>query len=313
MEPFLGERHVLPQYPVNNTDNMTIHIVPVSNTTNASQYDDAFFVTSPSTQQSTYLKNTSIQYGFLIYGILSILVGLFFLAIMLHKEISTKRNLRKMSMEVEEKQALQEGSPNAPTREKRALRYSAVGASCIFQFFDFSIQDGFTGLVATFVVSYLHWTVEAGSQVTSVYFGGYGLGRLLAIPISKVVHPRKMLAVLLLLLATSSVGITLGLGGNEVVFWVFVGTLGAAQGPLLPTNLLCLDHVVEVMGKTSGLLLVIGSIGGMVIPVILGQSFQDGNAMVFPYFLCAASAALCVIYVAMTIIYRQFKGSRHSK
>ena len=271
------------------------------------------FIQSKTSTAKNHLvgERPRIYIPFAIFGAFAIVIAIP-LAILRLQEALSKSNAKDGSMAKKNIDKTEEEKPTEVSKEDGTiLRVLAIGGASMFCFCDLATQDVFSGLVATFSVLFLDWSAKEGSLVTSIYWGSYGVGRLLAVPVSKFVMPMKMLGALLVILLGSAIALVSGITASHIVLWVCAGTLGLAQGPLQPTNTLCLDRYVQVIGRIASLLLLLGSLGGMSMPPIVGYFFKQKQAMALPYYMVAAITTMWLIYFIKLTVYSRFRNIRH--
>jgi FHS family Na+ dependent glucose MFS transporter 1 len=128
-----------------------------------------------------------------------------------------------------------------------------------------------TGIAAPAVAAYL----------TSAYWGALTLSRLVSIPLSVRFRPRTLLIVDL-----AGCLIALGLAvlgsGSPLLIWLATLMFGASVATLFPLTMSFAGEVLTVTGQFTSLMFVGASLGGMLIPWLIGQFFESagpGSAM----------------------------------
>ena len=191
------------------------------------------------------------------------------------------------------------------------LRFLATGEAAVFEFCDIASQDVFIGFVATFAVTFLHWSAAEGALVSSVFWGCYLVSRILAVPVSKIIAPVKMLGGLLFILSASTIALFVGMAKHDLMLWVCAGIVGIAHGPMCPTVVLSLNHYVKVVGRTASLLVFFGAMGGMALPAIIGQFLQNDQPIAYPSFLITVAGTMVVLFLIKIFLYSRIGKSCH--
>lgn len=116
-------------------------------------------------------------------------------------------------------------------------------------------------------------TEITANYLTSAFWGVFTVGRLFGIWISTRLRP---LTILYLDLAGCilSVGLIVLFRDSGTFLWAGTILLGLSCASIFPTFITLSEEQMHVTGAITGWFLVGGSIGGMVIPVLIGQAFD---------------------------------------
>lgn len=134
-------------------------------------------------------------------------------------------------------------------------------------------ETSFGGWIYTYAVALDLATVTTAGYLTSLFWGGLTLGRLITIPLASRIRPRYLLladvvggvASLLLLLL---------LPGVPWVIWVATFGFGLSMANVYPTLVLLGGRHLHLTASITSLFMVGGSLGGMIIPWLIGQRFE---------------------------------------
>ncbi len=142
------------------------------------------------------------------------------------------------------------------------LLFAAVGAEVGFGnwIYTYALQEGLAN--------------EASARLmTSVFWGAFTGGRLLAIPLASRMSP---LSILLLSLLVAGAAAILPLISLTSASLLWAGTIlgGIAVAPLFATALSLAGSHMPISGRAMGFLFVGSSAGGMISPWIIGQLFE---------------------------------------
>lgn len=148
-----------------------------------------------------------------------------------------------------------------------------LGMMVAFFFLNASHFSGFTGWIYTYAVQLHLASAESAALLTSLFWGGLTIGRLLSIPISVRVKPRTILLVDLLGVIASFC-IVLFWPARAVGIWAGAILMGLSQASVFPTMLSFAEKRMAISGKVTGYFFVGSSLGCMIVPWLCGQLFD---------------------------------------
>jgi FHS family Na+ dependent glucose MFS transporter 1 len=128
-------------------------------------------------------------------------------------------------------------------------------------------------------------TEITANYLTSAFWGFFTLGRLLGIWVSTRLRPLSILY-LDFIGCIFSVGLILLFRESTVMLWIGTILLGVSLASIFPTLLALAEERIHITGTITGLFLVGGSLGSMLIPPGIGQAFDriGPSAMVWIVF-----------------------------
>lgn len=171
-----------------------------------------------------------------------------------------------------------------------AWRLALVAA---YYFLYVGLEVGFAGWIATYADE-LHLGPGWPTALTATFWGGFLVGRLLmawrgdrwgtdpVLWVSGAVA--TLLAVLIALV-----------GGAAVALGVLAGLFGVAIAPQFPTMLAHLHRAFPLTGPVTAWCIAGSSLGGMVLPPLIGALFDSTGAGALPWTVAAASAGCLVV------------------
>ena len=111
------------------------------------------------------------------------------------------------------------------------------------------------------------------AYITSAFWGALTVGRLLGVPITARLRPKK---VLWIDLAGCLAGISLivALPGSNSAFWCGAIILGLSMASIFPTTLSLAENRLKISGKITGWFFVGSSLGGLVVAWVIGQLIE---------------------------------------
>jgi FHS family Na+ dependent glucose MFS transporter 1 len=189
--------------------------------------------------------------------------------------------------------------PISPPRQPSRGNAGGVGATvapivisaALFLFFYVGAEITFGGWVYTYAIT-LHLTnaVQA-AYLTSIFWLAFTVGRLISVPAALRFSPRQIIPVALaggagflclLILAPAS----------PAVLWITAAGIGFCMAPIWPTGYTLAGQSVPLTARVSSLILLGDSIGGMVLPGLMGVLMERaGAAAMTPVVLGSLMAA----------------------
>lgn len=129
----------------------------------------------------------------------------------------------------------------------------------------------------------------ASALTTSAFWGAFTMGRLLSIPIavrvraSRILFVSTALCVLGLLIMLAGQGDATATTASALVF-------GLGMASLFAMMVAYAEQHMVISGSTTGLFLVGASLGGMVVPLLIGRTFESIGPVVMP-----AALLICMV------------------
>ena len=140
-------------------------------------------------------------------------------------------------------------------------------------------------------------TETTAADLTSAFWGFFTLGRLFGIWVSTRLRP---LSILYLDFAgcLTSLGLILIWRDSGTILWIGSTLLGISLASIFPTFLTLSEERMHVTGTMTGWFLVGSSLGGMILPWMIGQAFVrvGAGAMISIVFLAVALNLLALIF-----------------
>jgi MFS transporter, FHS family, Na+ dependent glucose transporter 1 len=177
-------------------------------------------------------------------------------------------------------------SPHAEHHEEGAAPQKPVNWPLVLLFGLFFMtfvgaEGSYGGWIYSYAIATGIAAPEVAAYMTSVYWGALTLARLAAIPLSMRFRPRTLIIADLtggvIALSMAVLG-----SGNPAIIWPATILFGASVATLFPLSMSFAGEVVTVTGQFTSLMFVGASLGGMLIPWLIGQLFESagpGSAM----------------------------------
>jgi FHS family Na+ dependent glucose MFS transporter 1 len=169
-------------------------------------------------------------------------------------------------------------SPRNPEKEQAentagVPNKSLVAAMVILFFLYVGIEGGFGGWIFSYVTETRIANETSAAYINSVFWGAFTMGRLLAIRLAKNIKPSKLLTGNYIF-AIFFLGLILLFPLKPWAIWVSSAGFGLALSSIFPTLLVLGESRLRITGSTTGLFFLGVSLGGTVIPMLLGQIFE---------------------------------------
>jgi MFS transporter, FHS family, Na+ dependent glucose transporter 1 len=169
-------------------------------------------------------------------------------------------------------------SPKNPEKDEieqhpNSINIRLVVLMVILFFIYVGVEGGFGGWIFTYATETKITSETGASYMNSLFWGALTLGRLLSVPLARKIAPSRLL-VGNFLLAILFLGLILLFPLQPVMVWVVSGGLGFALSSVFPTLLALGESRMKISGKVTGYFFFGSSLGGTLIPMLLGQIFE---------------------------------------
>jgi len=160
------------------------------------------------------------------------------------------------------------------------------------------VETGFGGWVYSYAVAQRLSGTATAAYLTSAYWGGLALGRLAGIPLAARVEPQPRLTGSLAGGLASLAALALW-PSSGAVLWLGAVGLGMSLASVFPAVLALAERRMRITGAVTAWFLVGGSLGGMLVPWLIGQLFEPWGPPAAIWILLAdlvvAAAVLAVL------------------
>jgi FHS family Na+ dependent glucose MFS transporter 1 len=196
-------------------------------------------------------------------------------------------------------------SPQNPDRdaeghtEKGQNGYLVVLMIVVF-FMYVGLEAGFGGWIFTYATELNIANESAAAYMNSIFWGALTLGRLISIPLAKKLSPAALL-VGNFVLSVVFMGVILIWPLSSTMIWIGAAGLGLALSSVFPTLLSLAETRMQMTGGVTGLFFLGGSLGGTLIPSLLGQIFEYIGGYEVMLTLFGASAVGLIFLVAVIL------------
>ena len=258
--------------------------------------DDVDAFVTPNYTSEIHQKHNAVKYAFILCSVFCLLVSLTFLFLACYHR----------------------GSPHSSDQEdtvqKEGKLFRIKMLSLLFFFFLVYVgtEVTFGVYIYTFAIqSSNRYSKTAASHLTSLFWGAFALGRLLAIPLSKRFRPSQLLKGDLLGTAVAVAALNcfpLYARNAEFILWVAVAVYGFSMASIFPSGVSWAEEYITITGKAAMVFVVGASTGEMLCPMIVGQ-FIEADPMNLMYFILCAAVLSSLNFVVLSCVSNS-KGTR---
>ncbi len=166
--------------------------------------------------------------------------------------------------------------------ETTRLNYPLVAAAMLFLFFYVGAEIAFAGWIYTYAFTLHLADATMAAYLTSGFWLTFTIGRLISIPLATRFKPQQLIAVALGGCLTV-LGAALILPLSSTLVWIMAAALGFCMAPIWPSGFTLAGQSVKLTARVSGLILLGDSLGGMILPWLVGQvlDFTGPQAMIY--------------------------------
>jgi len=194
-------------------------------------------------------------------------------------------------------------SPSSPHQSTGSANSSKHVGLLVFLILFFFLYVGaevsFGGWIFTYAKAQnLAGGVEA-AYLTSAFWGAFTAGRLISIPLARHLRPRTMLLIDLVG-SLISVGLMLVWTGSRVAVWAGAVGVGLSMASIFPTTILLAGRRMNLTGFITSLFFLGSSLGGMLVPLLIGQLFERTGPPVTMVVILAALLLDMVVFLFLT-------------
>lgn len=179
-----------------------------------------------------------------------------------------------------------------------------VALIVLFSLFYVGLEVSFSGWLTTYALESGLGDAAWAAYLTSGFFAAYTLGRLLSILVATRVKPRTILTADLMGSVISLVIILIAGAASPLLVWIGTLGLGISIASIAPTVLAYIGQRLSVSGRTTGYFFIGGSLGGMILPWLIGVGFEAVGPHIIPW------SVLGMTLAASALLFGIFSSSR---
>ncbi|KAK6192282.1 hypothetical protein SNE40_003778 [Patella caerulea] len=247
---------------------------------------------------------TKLIYAYIISGIVTLLSAIPFMVIYCrYKSRKMKRNQPKKKDE--------DGLPRDLPWNYFIL---AVVLLNLFYVTYCAVEDTFAAYLLTFVVMQLKWSKAKGTQVTSVFWAAFAVGRFLGIFVIRCLRPAVILFIFPACIILSLTGFLLCSHYQiHIGIWIFAILVGLSLSVVFPTGFTwAQENLLNINGKVTSIILIGASTGTMINPIIMGYLMEALTPMWYCYLLVGESILCLAIFVVLLFVAKFVSGPKRN-
>ena len=149
-------------------------------------------------------------------------------------------------------------------------------------------EVAFGNWIYTYAVRLQMGSITQAAYLNSLFWGAFTIGRLVAIPIAARVKAQTIIWVDLIgsFICMSAV---LFFPSSITILWVAAAGTGLFFASIFPTALVMAEEHIALTGRVTSYFLIGSSLGGMVVPWLVGQIFEPVGPWTMP-----ATVLICI-------------------
>lgn len=161
-----------------------------------------------------------------------------------------------------------------------------------------AIEGGYGGWIYTYVIKGNLANETSAAYINSVFWGALTLGRLISIPLARKIRPSKLLLGNFIF-AILSLAMILLWPRNIMIVWLVSIGFGLSLSSAFPTLMALSETRLKVTGRVTSLFFVGASLGGLLMPMLLGQIFDYIGSY---YIMVALFITTCLAMLVLLLV-----------
>lgn len=187
-------------------------------------------------------------------------------------------------------------NPSSNNKMKLLLRTPSVYMMCFFMLFYVGVEVAIGGWATSFIIDERGGDDSAG-YVTSGYFGGITIGRVILIPVTRALGMSNAIFIYTIIAIALEVVIwtTRSIVGNAVLYAI----IGILLGPMYPIVMVVVGRIIpdKLQGGAIGLIASLGQVGSAIIPFMTGGVAQHTGIWVLQPLMLSLMAGWLIFWV----------------
>ena len=163
-----------------------------------------------------------------------------------------------------------------------------------------SIEGGYGGWIFTYATGVGIANDTTASYINSMYWGALTLGRLIAVPLARKIKPSVML-IGNFVLSLLFLAVILIWPVSPTMIWIGSAGLGLALSSVFPTLLALGETRLKITGAVTGLFFLGSSLGGTIVPMLLGQIYEFVGSYQLMLTLFGLTCAGLIVLISMIL------------
>lgn len=197
------------------------------------------------------------------------------------------------------------GSPppaqHAPTGDASQLSPAVVlfiASTALFLFFYVGAELAYGGWIYTYIVQLNLAEPAAAAYVNSGFWLFFTIGRLISIPLAVRLKPKDVILTALVC-AIGFISLLLFFPVSLTSLWIATVGIGICMAPIFPTGVTLAGNSLKLTAKISGLIFLGDSLGGMILPWLVGQVIEGAGPQILMILISISLAGTFAAYFGM--------------
>ena len=184
---------------------------------------------------------------------------------------------------------------------------SLVALIAVFFFLYVGAETSFGGWIATYAKSLGLGDAVTAAYLTSAFWGALTLGRFLSVILAVYIKPALMLIIDLSGCIISLCIVLFG-SGSVTVTWVGTIGFGLSIASIFPTTVNLAERRMTITGKITAWFFVGASLGGMTLPLIIGQLYDLIGPRITPAVLLSSMVLAAFVFIYLLKVFNGSPG-----
>ena len=180
----------------------------------------------------------------------------------------------------------------------------------LFFFMYVGAESGYSGWIATYAKATALGGAATAAYLTSAFWIAITMGRLLSIPLAAHVKPEGVLF-FDLIGAVLSMALPTVWPDSSIAIWAGTIGVGLFMASMFPTMVSYAERQLTVTGRVTSWYFVGGSLGGMTLPLVIGQLFESFGPRIMIYGIGINLILAFVVFAGLFGLVRQRHRERH--
>ena len=165
------------------------------------------------------------------------------------------------------------------------------------------IEVGLAGWIYTYALAANLADAISAAYLTSSFWAAFTVGRFLGIPLSRRFSPSHMLAF-------NATGMVIGFAvlifiPGPTALWTGVILAGFSMASCFPALMSFAGRTIPISARVTGWFFAGSSVGGMLVPWLIGQLFESGGPYYILIILGTTTGILAILFATLLMVSRK--------
>jgi fucose permease len=193
-------------------------------------------------------------------------------------------------------------SPELQTEQQSNTSQASIKIFVLFALLAFIFvgsEVSFGGWIFSYYQAATPDNGSSGYMLNSLFYLAIMIGRLLAIPLPAIFRPQRLIWIYLGG-AVLSVSLMSLIPAQSWSIWLGTAGMGLSLAAIFPTTFSYVGSRTQLSGKQNGLVWAVGSLGAMILPWVIGKTFDLQGALNMMSILLAVWLLASVLFLVLT-------------